>query len=105
MKNLTLSLEDRIYDQSQVIAAQRKTTVSGLVREFLSNLSTEEARREQARKDVRQMVGEYRGEVGSMPTPARSAMSGADVLLDSNVRCTRFRMLSPNGRSESGPST
>ena len=68
MKNLTLSLEDRVYEQSRVIAAQRKTTVSGLVREFLSSLSTEEARREKARKDIRQMVGKFRGEVGSMPT-------------------------------------
>ena len=65
---MTLSLEDWVYEQSRAIAAQRKTSVSGLVREFLCSLSTEEARREQARQDIRQMVGKFRGEVGSMPT-------------------------------------
>jgi hypothetical protein len=68
MKNLTLSLEDRVYEQSRVIAAQRRTTVTGLVREFLSNLASEEARREQARQDIRQMKGRFQGEVGSLPS-------------------------------------
>lgn len=38
-KNITLSIEEAVLDRVRVIAAQRKTTVNGLVRLYLENLS------------------------------------------------------------------
>ena len=68
MKNITLSVEDGLYEQSRVIAAQRKTTLSGMVREYLQSLSDAEARREQARQEILKMIGTFDCSIGPMPT-------------------------------------
>ena len=68
VKNITLTLEDELYERSRVIAAQKQTTVTGLVREYLTGLASQEVRREQARKDILGMVGKFRGEVGRLPS-------------------------------------
>jgi hypothetical protein len=41
--NITLSLEDDLVKKVRVIAAERDTTLTGLVREYLERLSAEEA--------------------------------------------------------------
>jgi hypothetical protein len=41
--NITLSLEDGLVKKVRVIAAERDTTLTGLVREYLEKLSAEEA--------------------------------------------------------------
>lgn len=43
MKNITVSLPDEIYRKARVKAAERDTSVSALVREFLVNLGEEES--------------------------------------------------------------
>ena len=68
MKNITLSVEDELYEHSRVLAAQRKTTVTGLVREFLQGLSDAERRREEARHEILRMIRGFDGKVGRMPT-------------------------------------
>ena len=45
MKNITVSLDDETYRHSRMIAAQRDTSVSGLVRQFLIELTSGEAER------------------------------------------------------------
>lgn len=35
MKNITLAVEDEIVDEARVLAAERKTTVNAMVRDFL----------------------------------------------------------------------
>ena len=35
MKNITLAVDEDVLDRVRVIAAERKTTVNGLVREYL----------------------------------------------------------------------
>ena len=66
MKNITLSVEDELYEESRVLAAQRKTTVTGLVREYLQNLSAAEQRRERARREILKMIGSFDGKIGRM---------------------------------------
>ena len=41
MKNITVSVDDETYRQARIIAAERGTSVSAIVREFLGNLSME----------------------------------------------------------------
>ena len=67
MRNITLSIDDAVYARSRVIAAERGTSLSGLVREYLETLTAEQNRREQARRDLLAMVGTFGGEVGIMP--------------------------------------
>jgi hypothetical protein len=68
MKNITLTVEDDLYEQSRVIAAQRKTTVTGLVRDYLRTLSNAEERREQARREILGMIGTFDCRIGRMPS-------------------------------------
>jgi hypothetical protein len=68
VKNITLTVDDELYEQSRIIAAQRKTTVTGLVRDYLKSLSEADARRERARKEILAMIGTFGGKVGRMPS-------------------------------------
>jgi hypothetical protein len=68
VKNITLSIDDDLYERSRILAAQRKTTVTGLVREHLLSLSDAEERREQARRDIQAMIGGFGGKVGRLPS-------------------------------------
>ena len=42
MKNLTVSLPDEVYRKARVKAAERNTSLSSLVREFLESLADDE---------------------------------------------------------------
>ena len=74
MKNVTVTLDDALYEQSRELAAQRKTTVTELVRDYLRDLSEQDVqreqdvRREQARREILEMIGTFGGEVGRMPS-------------------------------------
>ena len=50
MKNITVSLPDDIYRQARIKAAERDTSVSALVREFLLKLGKEESDFERRRR-------------------------------------------------------
>jgi predicted transcriptional regulator len=63
VKSITLRIDDDLYERSRVLAAPRKTTVTGLVREHLRSLSDAEARRE-----IQAMIGRFGGKVGRMPS-------------------------------------
>ncbi len=68
VKNITLSIDDKLYEQSRLIAGRRKTTVNALVREYLRGLSNAEPRREKARRELLAMIGSFGGKVGRMPS-------------------------------------
>ena len=55
VKNITVSLQDDIYRRARVKAAERDTSVSALVRDFLSRLGEEESDSER-RKRLQQEV-------------------------------------------------
>jgi len=42
MKNITVSVDDDLYDRARVLAAREKTSVSDLVKRFLAGLAVEE---------------------------------------------------------------
>jgi hypothetical protein len=49
-KNITLAIDEAIIEKVRVVAAQRKTTVNGLVRDFLTSVASEDDRRAEARR-------------------------------------------------------
>lgn len=54
MKNITVKIDDETYRRARVLAAERETSVSALVREFLESLSAEsQATTEEARLAAR----------------------------------------------------
>jgi len=53
MKNLTVSLDDETYRRARMIAAQRDTSVSALVKGFLVELTSEESNAERLKREER----------------------------------------------------
>jgi plasmid stability protein len=55
MKNITVSVEDDLYHRARVRAAEKRSTVSAMVREFLTRLVEEEpsfARLQREQNDI-----------------------------------------------------
>lgn len=63
VKNVTVSLPDEVYTRARVKAAERDTSLSALVREFLMKLSQEESdadRRKRLQADVFSSIKRFR---------------------------------------------
>lgn len=64
MKNITVSLDDSTYRKARIIAAERGTSVSALVKEFLAGLAKggdEKARLKRAEQVLRDQIKDFRG--------------------------------------------
>jgi len=53
MKNITVSVDDETYRRARVRAAERDTSVSALVKQFLSNLVSDESEFDRLVRDER----------------------------------------------------
>jgi plasmid stability protein len=51
MKNITVSVDDDIYRRARMKAAEQDTSVSALVRQFLSEIATIETEAERLRRE------------------------------------------------------
>jgi hypothetical protein len=56
MKNITVSLDDDIYRRARMIAAQKDTSVSALVKRFLVELGSEESDTERLKRKERLLL-------------------------------------------------
>jgi Family of unknown function (DUF6364) len=56
MKNLTLAIDDEVLDKVRIVAAEKKTTVNALVRDFLTEIANRDERREKARRELLQLM-------------------------------------------------
>jgi antitoxin component of RelBE/YafQ-DinJ toxin-antitoxin module len=61
MKNITFAIDEEVLDKARVVAAQRKTTVSAMVREFLTEISNGDERRERARAELLELMRTSKG--------------------------------------------
>ncbi len=64
MKNITLSIEERVLAAARRHAAERNSSVNALVREYLTNLAEHEDRARQARTRLLQLSRRSRGRLG-----------------------------------------
>ena len=55
MKNLTVSLDDETYRRARMVAAQRDTSVSALVKQFLTDLASGESETERLKRQEREL--------------------------------------------------
>jgi hypothetical protein len=63
MKNITVTLDDETYRRARMIAAQRDTSVSALVKRFLLDLAsgeTEFERLQRLEREVRERITDFR---------------------------------------------
>jgi hypothetical protein len=64
MKNITVSVDDETYRRARVVAAERDTSVSALVRNFLQQLSVGESEFERLKRrerELREQITEFNG--------------------------------------------
>lgn len=50
MKNITVSVDDETYRRARMKAAEKDTSVSALVRQFLAEVAADESRNERLRR-------------------------------------------------------
>ena len=68
MKTVNLTIDEHTWRAARKLAAERDTSVSALVRDALSHLTKTQVHRDQARKEILQMIGSFGGKVGRMPS-------------------------------------
>ncbi len=61
MKNITLAIDDEVLDRVRIVAAEKKTTVNALVREFLADLAGRDERVAEARKQLLRLMDTSKG--------------------------------------------
>lgn len=61
MKNITLAIEDGVLDRARLVAAERRTTVNAMVREFLTDVAGQEERRRNARAAIVELMRNSKG--------------------------------------------
>jgi hypothetical protein len=67
-KTVNLTIDEDTWRAARRLAAERDTSVSALVREALEHLTKTSERRDQARREIRAMIGSFGGRVGVMPS-------------------------------------
>ncbi|HWG53392.1 MAG TPA: hypothetical protein VN677_08840 [Gemmatimonadaceae bacterium] len=60
MKNVTVSLDAELYHKARVRAAQKHSTISALVREFLMRLVEEDTEFERLRREQHEVIARIR---------------------------------------------
>jgi uncharacterized protein YdaU (DUF1376 family) len=64
VKNITVSLDDDTYRRARLIAAERETSVSALVKQFLVELAKGESENERLKREektLREKITVFRG--------------------------------------------
>ena len=72
MKNITVTVDDDLYYRARVRAAERRSTVSGLVREYLARIVEEESGFDTLQREQNEVIARIRA--------AHSGFSAADRL-------------------------
>ena len=60
MKNITVSVNDDLYHRARVKAAEKRTTVSAMVRTFLEQATNEESEFERLRRQQNEVIARIR---------------------------------------------
>ena len=55
MKNITVSIDDETYRRARIRAAEQDTSVSALVKRFLTELASGESDRERLKREEREL--------------------------------------------------
>jgi hypothetical protein len=75
VKNITVTVDDELYQRARVRAAEKRSTVSGLVREYLVRLVEEESAFERMQREQIEAIERIRR---NHPTFSAGARLGRD---------------------------
>ena len=64
MKNITLSVDEKVLDAARRYAAARNTSVNGIVRQYLTSLAAREDRAGKARRRLQKLSDRSTARVG-----------------------------------------
>ena len=64
MKNITLSVDEKVLAAVRRHAAEQNSTVNALVRDYLTNLAAQEDRANHARSRLRELSAQSQGRLG-----------------------------------------
>jgi hypothetical protein len=64
MKNITLAVEDDVLEKARIVAAERRTTVNAMVRDFLTEIATRDDKLDKARRDLLELIDNSTGDMG-----------------------------------------
>ena len=64
MRNITLSVDEKVLAAVRRYAADQNSTVNGLVRDYLTNLAAQEDRAKNARARLRELSDQSDGRLG-----------------------------------------
>jgi hypothetical protein len=56
VKNITLAIDERILDKARVVAAQKRTTVNAMVRDFLTEIAGREEKLARSRRGLLRLM-------------------------------------------------
>ena len=65
MKNITLAIDDEILDKVRIVAAQKRTTVNAMVRNFLSEVAGRDEKQAEARKELLRLMETSKGRMAA----------------------------------------
>jgi hypothetical protein len=71
MKNITVSVSDELYHRARVRAAERRTTVSALVRGFLEEVAEGETRFERLQRQQNEILAQIAHEAEGFSAASR----------------------------------
>ena len=60
MRNITISLEDEVYRKVRLLAAERDTSLSGLVRQLVTEATGKETEFERSRLRQNELIEQFR---------------------------------------------
>lgn len=63
-KNITLAIDEEVLDRVRVIAAERKTTVNGMVRDYLERVAATEDKASRVASRIKALRARSQFEVG-----------------------------------------
>jgi hypothetical protein len=63
-KNITLAVDEAVLEQVKIYAAERKTSVNALVRDYLEQVARSSDRTERARRRLLELARVSKAEVG-----------------------------------------
>ncbi len=75
-KNITLALEDDLYDKVRVLAAMNRTSVSAMVRQFLEHCVEDARNRDDATEELLKLARDSQADFGSGPFVREEAYTG-----------------------------
>jgi plasmid stability protein len=64
MSNITLNMPDEVLDEARVYAAERKTTVNALVRDYLISVTSQKKRAKAAMAELRKLSETTKADLG-----------------------------------------